>query len=789
MQKFIFLLTLLFSFQLAFTQSEYSKVKILLEGQSIEKIAQLGVDVEHGIHARKKFFINDFSTEEIEAIKESGFEVEVLIEDVISFYAEQKAILTAPARNANCNSEEVNYASPENYEDGSMGGFLTFDELLTTLDKMHDLYPSLITAKSPIGNFQTVDGNSIYWVKVSDNPNVDEGEEEILFTALHHAREPASLSQMVYFLWYLLENHKDDPEIQYIINNTEMYFIPVVNPDGYIFNEMENPQGGGLWRKNRSPSGRGIGVDLNRNYGFEWAYDDTGSSPNPRSDTYRGESAFSEIETQAVKAFCESHEFKIALNYHSFGNLLIHPWGYEDGPTDVDSIFKGLGRVMTEENDYLLGTGVETVGYTVNGDSDDWMFGESFTKPAIFSLTPEIGPDNIGFWPAASGIETINKSALRQNINATRLLLAFIEVKELTVNNLISERSGSLNLNIINQGLINLPVDLNVTSKIENQLVNSIPGNTIALRNQETQELNIDYQLSESVEDGDTITFIVRLDYGSFEETLEIEKVFFDQPLSIIFSENGENLNIWETMGSDWGFSEIEHVSPPTSITDSPGQTHGSNENKTIELLEEIDLSDQERAYLNFWAKWDLEKSFDFVQVSISANGDSYIPLCGLHTNPGSIFQEENQPVYDGKSDWVQEYIDISEFVGQKVNIRFTFRSDMYEERDGFYFDDFKILGLQKNTTSSREETLSNNYFSLYPNPTTDQIQISFLENNDSNIHEVVITNSIGEIVFQEKGIFKHKSIQTTNWAAGMYFVNVYLPQQGSLSKKVTIFK
>src|SRR5690606_9786063 len=120
------------------------------------------------------------------------------------------------------------------------------------------------------------------------------------------------------------------PEVRYLVDNTEMYFIPCINPDGYIYNETTDPFGGGLWRKNRWKGDDGMvyGVDLNRNYGYEWGADNSGSSPQPNGQTFRGTGPFSEPETQAVKFFCDSHQFRIALNYHTYGNLLIHPWGY-----------------------------------------------------------------------------------------------------------------------------------------------------------------------------------------------------------------------------------------------------------------------------------------------------------------------------------------------------------------------------------------------------------------------------------------------------------------------------
>ncbi len=93
----------------------------------------------------------------------------------------------------------------------------------------------------------------------------------MLYTALTHAREPASVQQLLYFMYYILENYGVDDEITDIVDNTELYFVPCVNPDGYVYNQMESPQGGGMWRKNRRNNGDGsFGVDLNRNFGYKW---------------------------------------------------------------------------------------------------------------------------------------------------------------------------------------------------------------------------------------------------------------------------------------------------------------------------------------------------------------------------------------------------------------------------------------------------------------------------------------------------------------------------------------
>src|SRR5690606_22160109 len=145
----------------------------------------------------------------------------------------------------------------------------------------------------------------IYMVKISDNPDLNEDEPRVLYTAMHHAREPQSMMTLIYFMYYLLENYNSDPSVKYLVDNRELYFIPIVNPDGYEYNRQTSPGGGGMWRKNRRNNGSSYGVDLNRNYGpmAYWNAPGGGSSTSPSSDTYRGTAPFSEPEISSIKDF------------------------------------------------------------------------------------------------------------------------------------------------------------------------------------------------------------------------------------------------------------------------------------------------------------------------------------------------------------------------------------------------------------------------------------------------------------------------------------------------------
>ena len=118
-------------------------------------------------------------------------------------------------------------------------------------------------------------------------------------------------------------------------------------------------------------------------------------------------------ETQVVKNFVESHDFPIALNYHSYSNLLIYPLGYEyDNPIsqeDLD-IFIEYGEDMVQYNGYELGSGPELL-YPVNGEACDWMYGDQ----GIFAYTPEIGGNSDGFWPQTSRIVPLAEENLYPN--------------------------------------------------------------------------------------------------------------------------------------------------------------------------------------------------------------------------------------------------------------------------------------------------------------------------------------------------------------------------------------
>jgi hypothetical protein len=301
--------------------------------------------------------------------------------------------------------------------DADLGMFHTYAEMESVMTAWESDFPAICDMFS-IG--LTVEGRSIYAVKISDNVSVDEtGEAEVLFMGCHHAREIMSVDIPLRFAGYLLDNYGVDPTITDYINTREIYFVPMVNPDGHVYVENNHSgSSGGWWRKNRAVNyDASIGVDLNRNYGYTWGYDDNGSSGTPSSPVYRGPSEFSEPETQAVRDFVNSREFTMWLSFHTYGELLLYPWGHIAQNTPDHRYYKRLGELLSEANGYFAGDLAMGAIYPVNGDSDDWGYGEQVTKNKIFAFTPEMNTyAQGGFGPSDALIQPTFDLNLQMNM-------------------------------------------------------------------------------------------------------------------------------------------------------------------------------------------------------------------------------------------------------------------------------------------------------------------------------------------------------------------------------------
>jgi hypothetical protein len=386
----VLLMITLLSISSAFAET-YKQIRIgYPDSETFLKILQAGFDP---VYAERDNYI-DFAVDAVELpeFEMLGVPFTVVHEDMTAFYQSRNPLgLT-------------------------MGGFKTYSEIAAAMDTFSNTYPSLCLPKYSIGS--SSEGRTLWTTKISDNPFNDEEEPEVFVNGVHHAREPIGSEICIEFMRYLLSNYGTDPVATDLIDNYEIYFCPVMNPDGFEYNRTTNPNGGGMWRKNRRNNGDGsYGVDPNRNYNYFWGYDNNGSSPSTSDETYRGPSPASEPENMALQNFESQHDFAIVVNYHSYGSLFLYPWGYYNARAEEAAFYDTLGSYAASIG-YDRGAPWELL-YNTNGDSNDWGYGEDRTRNKSYSIVIEVGSGFDGFWPQESRIEPL----VNENIDILKDLL------------------------------------------------------------------------------------------------------------------------------------------------------------------------------------------------------------------------------------------------------------------------------------------------------------------------------------------------------------------------------
>ncbi len=679
---------------------KYSRVKIYTNAEGLLRLSELGVPVDHGTYKHGEFFISEYSDSELLTIKENGFSFDVLIDDVQADFLEQNALNKAPEqKNASCSgatgggTSGFSPSTPSNFNLGTMGGYLKYNEILAELDAMVAQYPNLITVKTQISTIVTHQNRPIYFVRISDNPNTDEAAEpKVLYTAIHHAREPMSLMETIFYMWYLLENYSTDEEVKYLVDNMQMYFVPCINPDGYVYNETTNPTGGGMWRKNRRNNGGGsYGVDLNRNYSYGWGT--TGTSTNPNNDTYCGPSAFSEPETQAMRWLVQNNDFKTAFNAHTYAEAILFPIGTTTAEfAPRHDWFQDEGNHMVQYNGY---TAMKSSGlYPASGDSDDYMYKVDIgvgQKDTIMAHTPEVGT---AFWQPSSQIDATCKEMVFSNLVLAHLSRKYLIVQDVDPSS-IATLSGNFNHSAQRLGLEDGPVTVSIEPLLNISFVGAPIVHDIPCR--ATANGAISYSLNPSIQFGDQIRYVLKTDNGLWIKKDTITKTYGALTLQAL--EDGATTN-WTAAPSStsWNSTTSTFVSASTSYTESPSGNYSNNQNKTYTYDNPIDLTNATNAMISYYAKWAIEADYDYCQFQVSTdNGSTWIGQCTNYTVPGTSanqsVQPNNEPVYEGtQSSWVLDEVSLSDYLGQIIRVRFQFESDGGTVGDGFYFDDFKIM-------------------------------------------------------------------------------------------------
>ena len=271
---------------------------------------------------------------------------------------------------------------------------------------------------------QSIQGRPLYALKLGKE-RAGRRKPEVLIVSTHHAREWVAAQMGIRLLEYLVHNYDQDGRVTDLLNRVDVWLVPIGNPDGYQYT-FTNER---LWRKNlRDNNNDGQitnidGVDLNRNFGGRWGYDNEGSSGDLSSATYRGTAPFSEPENEAMRRFIKDHDFKFAISYHTYGNLILYPLGWQvKTPSHDDPIF--VAQAGTDDNpaiwDTILDQGYDPgVGadlYITNGDFTDWLYGDLRIPSYTVELTNGVDSEGNFYGFQFPDDETLVQTVFEDNL-------------------------------------------------------------------------------------------------------------------------------------------------------------------------------------------------------------------------------------------------------------------------------------------------------------------------------------------------------------------------------------
>lgn len=338
-------------------------------------------------------------------IADTGVTIEIVKDDYVIAYGsdvELAKIKKLGWLQASSNLAEEMSAQDYPTKDAPYHNYAELTEALNTMAKNN---PDIVRLSSIA---KTPEGRDIWALRITSDFNNASTKPAPIFMGGHHAREHLSTEMPLMLAQYLVDQyHAGNQKIISLVNSRDIHIIPMVNPDGMEYDIKDGSYK--MWRKNRTRNANGTyGVDLNRNYGYQWGTG--GSSSDPGNDTYKGTKPFSEIESTAIKNYVEANtNITVLLTIHTFSKLILYPWGHKYNPIETGAdqkVHSVMANKMAEWNGYTPQQSSEL--YIASGDTTDWSYGVH----KIISFTFELDPANNGFggggfYPGAGVIQPV----------------------------------------------------------------------------------------------------------------------------------------------------------------------------------------------------------------------------------------------------------------------------------------------------------------------------------------------------------------------------------------------
>ncbi|WP_020408382.1 M14 family zinc carboxypeptidase [Hahella ganghwensis] len=352
-------------------------------------------------HYDDGYLVMELSSEDMEKLEPFGFRFEVAYD-----FMEQRNQLLEQMQNRLEQSIDAPQAMSSDISINGIPGYEcyeTVEETFAVAEGMAQDHPDLAEWIDVGNSWEKTQGNGgfdIYVLKLT-NKNTS-GDKPILFiNSAIHAREYTTAPLTLEFARWLVNGYGNDADATWIMDNHEVHLMLQTNPDG-----RKRAETGLSWRKNTNQNYCGAtsnsrGADLNRNFTFSWnSTNGNGSSGSECNATYRGPSAASEPEVQALEAYARSiwpdrrgtgrndaapeDTTGIHLDIHSYSELVLWPWGDTNQTAPNGTAMQTLGRKFAYYNGY---TPQQSIGlYPTDGTSDSISYGELGVPAFTFEL-------------------------------------------------------------------------------------------------------------------------------------------------------------------------------------------------------------------------------------------------------------------------------------------------------------------------------------------------------------------------------------------------------------------
>lgn len=573
--------------------------------------------------------------------------------------------------------------------------YYSFSEYVAFMEQTATAYPEICSLHN-IG--QSVQGRPLYFLKISDNPQVEEAEPRFRYISSIHGDEVVGYDMMIRLIQLLTSEYDTNPRITQIVNNTEIWICPMMNPDGFLLGQRYNANG----------------IDLNRNF------------PMPTGEQHPDGYAWAP-ENIAFMNHANQHNFQLSANFHGGELVINYPWDYTYTLTPDNDLIHEAALTYARENSSIYNNSSFNQGvvngaqwYVITGSLQDWSYG--YTD--CIDLTCEISAIK---WPPASHLANywnLNQESIlsllefvQRGVHGTVVSTGGIPLTEAVITVSGNDKlmhvgstcadyhrlllPGNYTITASAQGYIDQSVEITIgesgsafhdfvlrpaqetylAGQLRNPDGTAVPNVQVILDDSPaiTSDANGSFLIASVLEGRHTISFmqagelIYKMDFDL--DASQTELVFILASESVIFYDPFDDISNW-TPTQPWGITTYQGESV---LADSPTGNYENYINKACRLTNPVNLQQVINPILSFCTRYFLENNYDFVYLEASTDGVNWHQLISFTGSQGA---------------WQNVELSLDQYSGQQVYFRYRIRTDRAVNLDGIYIDDFKISGI-----------------------------------------------------------------------------------------------